>query len=251
MSAPASFGAWLKQQRESLNLRQAESGRQIGCTASLRQKTKGSEGWPTCQTNVMHQPNFEAARQYALERLQRELSPLITYHTLAHSVEEVVPAANQIAALEAVTGEDLLLLRTAAFYHDIGFVEQVHDHEDGSVRIVTTALPGFGYAPVQIEAIVGMILATQLPQKPHTLLEQVLADADLGILGQADYLLRNAALRDEMAAFGLTMTDTQWYGSQLKFIRDHNYFTASARQLCDAQKQINVAAMAALLAQTQ
>jgi hypothetical protein len=39
----------------------------------------------------------------------------------------------------------------------------------------------------------------------------------------------------------------QWYGSQLKFIRNHRYFTASARQLCDAQKQINVAAMAALL----
>jgi uncharacterized protein len=199
----------------------------------------------------MHQPDFEAAQRYALERLQRELSPLITYHSLAHTLDEVAPAADQFAVLEGVVGEDLLLLRTAALYHDIGYVEQHHDHEDGSVRIVTAVLPGFGYGPVQIEVIVGIILATQLPQKPQTLPEQIMADADLRVLGQADYLPRNAALREELAAFGLIMTDTQWYGSQLKFIRDHRYFTVSACQLCDAQKQINIAAMAALLAQSQ
>ena len=59
------------------------------------------------------------------------------------------------------------------------------------------------------------------------------------------------ALREELAAFGLIMTDPQWYDSQLKFIRDHRYFTASSRQLRDAQKQINIAAMATLLAQSQ
>ena len=199
----------------------------------------------------MHLPDFEAAQQYALRRLQRELSPLIAYHSLAHTLNEVVPATDQIAALEGVTSEDLLLLRTAAFYHDIGFAEQHHEHEEGSIRIVTAVLPGFGYAPVQIEAIVGIIRATQLPQQPHTLLERIMADADLKILGQADYLPRNAALREELAAFGLIMTDTQWYGSQLKFIREHRYFTASARQLCDAQQQINVAAMTALFARSQ
>jgi uncharacterized protein len=201
--------------------------------------------------SVMHIPDFEAARQYSLRRLQHELSPLIAYHSLAHTLNEVVPATDHLAALEGVTNEDLLLLRTAAFYHDIGFVEQQHDHEDGSIRIVTAVLPDFGYAPVQIEVIVGIILATQLPQQPRTLLERIMADADLKILGQVDYLPRNAALRAELAAFGLIATDREWYGSQLKFIRDHRYFTASARQLCDAQKQINVAAMTALFARSQ
>ena len=199
--------------------------------------------------SVMHQPDFEAARHYALDRLQRELAPLVTYHSLAHTRDEVAPAADQFAALEGVTGEDLLLLRTAALYHDIGYVEQHHNHEAGSARIVAMVLPGLGYSPAQIEVIAGIIRATQLPQEPHTLLEQILADADLNVLGQADSLPRNAALREELAAFGLAMTDAQWYGSQLQFIRDHRYFTAAARSLRDAQKQINMAAMAALLAQ--
>ena len=199
--------------------------------------------------SAMRQPDFEAARQYALNRLQRELSPLVTYHTVAHTLDEVAPAADEFAALEGVTGEDLLLLRTAAIYHDCGYVEQQHDHEEASARIAAAVLPGFGYSPAQIEVIVGIIRATQLPQDPHTLAEQIMADADLNVLGQADYLLRSAALRQELAAFGRAMTDAQWYGSQLQFIHDHRYFTAAARSLRDAQKQVNIAAMAALLAQ--
>jgi uncharacterized protein len=198
----------------------------------------------------MRQPDFEAARQYALDRLQRELSPLITYHTVAHTLDEVAPAADQFAALEGVTGEDLLL-RTAAIYHDSGYVEQQHEHEEGSVRIAAAALPGFGYSPAQIEVIAGIIRATQLPQDPRTLVEKIMADADLNVLGQADYLSHSAALRQEWAALGRPMTDAQWYGSQLQFLRDHRYFTAAARSLRGAQKQINMAAMAALLAQCQ
>ncbi len=197
----------------------------------------------------MSQDHFEPARQYVLDRLARELSPLITYHSLAHTLEEVIPAAEQIAALEGVTGEDLLLLRTAAVYHDAGFVEQHHAHEESSARIAATALPRFGYTPEQIAVIVNIILATRLPQAPQTFLEQIMADADLNVLGQANFLLRNAALRQELAAFGQVKTDAQWYGTQLQFIRDHRYFTATASRLLDRQKQINVAAMTALLAQ--
>src|SRR3974377_1485019 len=199
--------------------------------------------------DVMRQPDFEAARQYALNRLQRELVPAVVYHSLSHTRDEVAPAADQIAALEVVIGEDLLILRTAALYHDIGFVEQYHNHEAASMRIAAAVLPAFCYSPAQIDAFAGISAATRVPQEPHTFLEQIMADADLDILGQAEFLPRNAVLRKELAAFGQVMTDAQWYGRHLQFIRDHRYFTAAARSLRDAQKQVNVAAMAALLAQ--
>ena len=199
----------------------------------------------------MDPPNFELARQVVLDRLARELSPQLTYHSLAHTRDEVVPAADRIAALEGLTGEDLMLLRTAAVFHDIGYVEQHHLHEEGSARLAAAVLPQFDYTPTQIAVIVDIILATQLPQVARTLPEQILADADLAILGQTDYLLRNAALRQELAALVKPATDQQWYGGQLNFIRNHRYFTRAARSLYEAQQQINVAAMAALLAQCE
>ncbi len=199
----------------------------------------------------MSQPDFEQARQTALDRLARELPSQVTYHSLAHTLDEVYPAADQFAVLEGVTGEDLLLLCTAAIYHDIGYVEQHTHHEENSARIASAMLPDFGYDRAQISIVVDAILATRLPQQPHSLLERILADADLSVLGGKDYLPRSAALREELAAFGQAMTDVEWYGGQLEFIRDHRYFTPAARALRDAQKQINVAAMAALLAKCQ
>jgi uncharacterized protein len=199
----------------------------------------------------MNPPNFELARQYVVDRLARELSPQLTYHSLAHTRDEVVPAADRLAALAGLTGEDLLLLRTAAIFHDIGYVEQHHLHEEGSVRMAVAILPSFDYTPAQIAIIADIILATRLPQVARTLPEQILADADLAILGQTDYLPRNAALREELAALIKPATDQQWYAGQLNFIHGHRYFTNAARSLYEAQQQINIAAMAALLARCE
>ena len=196
----------------------------------------------------MTQPDFEQARRYALGRLERELSPKLVYHSLGHTRDDVVPAAERFAALEGVAGEELLLLLTAAFYHDIGFVEQRANHEDVSARIASEVLPQFGYSPAHISAISDMIMATKLPQASQTLSEKILADADLDVLGREDFMARNQALRAELAAYGQTTTDAQWHKSQLKFIQNHCYFTAAARTLRDAQKQKNIAALRELIA---
>lgn len=199
----------------------------------------------------MSQPDFEGARLYALERLERELPPSMIYHTLEHTRDEVVPAAEQIAAAEGVNGEELILLRTAAYYHDLGYIEQSKDHEDISARIATENLPRFGYTPEQIKTILGMIMATKLPQCPVTLLEEILADADLSVLGKEEGLERNLDLRAEFAANGRAVTDQSWYASQINFLRKHQYFTSAAHTLRDMQKQKNIATLEKLLAESQ
>lgn len=199
----------------------------------------------------MDQPDFKRARQYALERLERELPPTLIYHSLAHTRDDVVPAAERLAALERVDGEALLLLRTAAFYHDLGHVEQYTDNEAIAIRIAAEVLPHFGYSAAHIQVISGLIMATKLPQSPCTLLEEIMADADLDILGRDDFLARNQDLRAERAALGMLTTDEEWYRGQLEFIQSHRYFTAGARTLRDARKQQNIEEMIKLLEKCQ
>ena len=199
----------------------------------------------------MAQLDFEAARHYALQRLERELPPACVYHSLAHTRVEVVPAVERLASLEGVEDDALLLLRTAAYYHDIGLVRQRANHEAAGVRIAVAALPRFGYNPAQIRAIGGMIMATRLPQRPRTPLEALLADADLDVLGRADFIHRNQALRAEIEAFGAAVGDAQWYDQQLRFIQAHRYWTAAARALRDDQKRANCAALLRLLEECQ
>ncbi len=56
----------------------------------------------------MNSPDFEAARAYALQRLEIELDSQLVYHSFGHTWDEVVPAAERLAEMEEVDGEGLL-----------------------------------------------------------------------------------------------------------------------------------------------
>jgi CheY-like chemotaxis protein/predicted metal-dependent HD superfamily phosphohydrolase len=192
--------------------------------------------------------DYEAARRYALERLERELPPELTYHNLYHTVEDVLPAVQRLAALSGIPAEEARLLEIAAVYHDTGFTVQRLEHERLGAEIAGQVLPGFGFSPTQVAAIQGMIMATQLPQSPRTRLEEILCDADLDVLGREDYGERNKALRAEMATSGLVLSDEDWCRSQLELLEKHRYFTAAARKLRAEGKQKNIEAVKERLA---
>lgn len=195
----------------------------------------------------MAHPNFERARHYVLGRLERELAPTLYYHNIAHTRDDVLPAAERLATLAGLGAEDRLLLCTAALFHDVGFVEMRQGHEQVSVRIAAAVLPDFGFAPAQVAAVCQIIMATQLPALPQDPLGALLADADLDALGRDDFFARQHALRTEMAAYGTTLSDEDWYRAQLHFLENHRYFTAPARTLRDTGKRAHIAALRELL----
>jgi hypothetical protein len=108
-------------------------------------------------------------------------------------------------------------------------------------------LPGFGYNDEQVEIIQQAVLATTLPQSPQTLLQRILADADLDLLGRADFMLLNRNLRRELSLYGKEFSDREWYISQIEFIQSHIYFTASARNLRDVGQRKNMMELKRLL----
>ncbi len=191
----------------------------------------------------MSRQNFEQAKQYALQRLEKELSPGLYYHGLRHTTEDVVPATEKFAEGEGIQGESLDLVLTAAWFHDLGFIEVRAGHEVIGARIASEVLPGFGFTEEQVQIVKGIIMATVVPQSPLTILEQIMADADLDVLGRDDFMLRNGNLRRELAFFGEEFTDIQWFSGQLRFVETHTYFTAAARALRDAGQAKNVAMM--------
>jgi len=191
--------------------------------------------------------DWTAARDYALGRLEEELPPELTYHNVEHTRDEVLPTVQHLAALAGLGEEDTHLLETAAAYHDLGFTVQRQEHERLGAEIAARVLPGFGFSPGQIAAIQGMIMATECPQSPRTPLEEILADADLDVLGREDFWQRNGQLREELAASGTQLDDEHWFASQLQMLRSHRYWTAAARTLRDGGKEKNIDGLGLLL----
>jgi uncharacterized protein len=183
--------------------------------------------------------DFDRAREYVLNKLSLELPSHLQYHSVWHTEQEVVEKSLSLALQENLSSSQIILVHTAALYHDIGFIVSREEHEFISAKIAAEILPQFGYSNGHIDAIQNMIMATRIPQKPQNLLEAIIADADLDLLGRTDFLSRNDALRKELANEGVYYSDFDWYQNQLSFIRSHKYFTASARRLQSAQKHEN------------
>ena len=192
------------------------------------------------QTDKLAQPDFKAAKQYALARLEHELPPELHYHDFAHTLKYVIPATERLAQAEGINGEARELLSVAAHYHDLGYLIDRKAHEAAGARIVSEVLPRFGFSPTQIDVIKNLILATRMPQTPTTHLEQILADADLDVLGTIEFFPTSVKLRKEQAVFGHQEDDLTWYRNQLEFLQNHEYFTASAKKLRDAGKRANM-----------
>lgn len=191
----------------------------------------------------MSTPEFERAREYVLNRLEKELPPNLFYHGIHHTRDDVLPAVARLAALANLSEKEILLLKTAALYHDVGFIEQYELNEPVAVRIVAEILPSFGYSRRQVQRVQHIIAATQMPQAPNGLLENIMCDADLDSLGREDYFQVSSNLRKEQEARGLVMPDREWFESQLAFLTSHQYFSSQARALREAGKQDNIAAV--------
>jgi len=186
------------------------------------------------------QIDFKGAEKYALDRLTHELSPSLSYHSFCHTKSEVVEQVALLAAEENLSVLNTALVHTAAVYHDIGFIVIRDDHERISAQIAASVLPRYGFNQDHTNMVKGMIMATRLPQKPQNHLEEIVADADLDLLGRADYFIRNRKLRMELALEGHLYSDENWYRNQLFFLQNHRYFTAAARRLRSAQKHENI-----------
>lgn len=180
--------------------------------------------------------DYQQAKTYALKRLQEELHESLYYHGLHHTLD-VCRAVEALAFAENISEENFTLIRTATVYHDIGFVEQYQDHEIISCRIAGDSLPQFDYTPQQVEIIQNIILATRIPQNPHTHLEEILCDADLDYLGRRDFFKVADTLQKEWMAFGIISSEQEWHDRQIQFLEQHQYFTKTAREKRGHQKK--------------
>lgn len=182
------------------------------------------------------------AKAYILERLRTELPKERTYHSLGHTLD-VYASAIDIAEQEGISGEDLVLLKTAALYHDCGFIMHGIDHEEHGCTVVREQLPRFGYSAVQVRRICDMIMATRIPQAPRNKLSRILCDADLDYLGRGDFEVIGATLFAEMRTFGVLKTEREWNQLQVRFLERHTYFTSTNKRLREPVKQAHLAAL--------
>ncbi len=179
---------------------------------------------------------FTDLQELILDKLERELPPYLYYHNYKHTID-VINQAELIGLGEGVSEEELLLLKTAALFHDAGHIIQYENHEYYGCQMAKEYLPKFKYTQEQIERICELILATKLPPKPKNLLEKIMCDADLDYLGREDFIPVSNTLYEELKAQGKINSLNEWNKIQVKFLTGHQYFTETANRLREVNKE--------------
>lgn len=182
---------------------------------------------------------FNSVYTFLMQQLQTRLPAHFTYHNARHT-KEVVLAVEALAKKEGLAGNDLLILRTAALFHDAGFLVDAQNHEEHSCRLARTHLPQYDYTGEQIDAVCRLIDATKMPHDPQTAAARILCDADLAYLASSHFLQRSNDLFQEMNATGHIKDRNDWQELQIRFLQTHRYFTPTAIREWTGKKQHNI-----------
>ena len=176
-----------------------------------------------------------ALEHFMYEKLKNELPNNLYYHSI-HHVEDVLAAAIVLAGNEAISEDELELIKIAVLFHDSGFTKGAIDHEISGCNIAREILPNYGFAASQIQSICAMIMATKIPQTPKNIMEEIICDADLDYLGRDDYDSIGNNLFREISMYRF-MDEIDWLRLQIKFLETHHYFTKTAIRLRKQNKE--------------
>jgi HD superfamily phosphodiesterase len=191
--------------------------------------------------------NYAAAKVYILEKLERGLSRKLAYHGVHHTLD-VLAVVEELCEAEACTEYETQLVKTAALYHDAGFLTVTTGHESVGCDIARDMLPSFDYEVQEVEQICGMIMATKIPQSPQTRLEEILCDADLDYLGRTDFYHIGATLFRELQAYNVLHDEREWNRVQVSFLENHTFFTATNQARRTPRKMQHLAELRAVVA---
>jgi class 3 adenylate cyclase len=189
---------------------------------------------------------FTDIQEIILDKLEKELPEYLFYHNVKHTVD-VVTEVELIGWGEGCSDEEILLLKTAGLFHDAGHIVAYDNHEFYGTEMAKEMLPEYNYTQEQVERICEIIMATKLPPRPKSLLEEIICDSDLDYLGRSDFIPVSNTLYEELKAQNKIGELNDWNKLQVKFITGHQYFTNTARSLREVNKQLQIERIQSLI----
>ena len=167
--------------------------------------------------------------------------PGLVYHNLAHT-RQVVELCQQLGQHHGLQPAAFFELQAAAWLHDVGFTNgPAISHEERSAAMAQTLLEQLLVPPEVRARIAQAILATQWPQKPLGLTEEILADADLYNLSTPAFKQHSKLLRQERQLQSQQpINANSWLAESISMLQAHQYHTPFARQHWEPGKQANL-----------
>lgn len=163
----------------------------------------------------------------------------LLYHNFSHT-REVADATKKIATHYQLDERGWFIVCTAAWFHDTGYLlPNRESHELKSCELAEIFLKSVEVGDAEIEEIKKCIMATTIPQRPSTLPEQIICDADLFYFGTDVFSEKSKLLRKENEALkNIKIDANEWRAENIIMLEAHTFHTDYCRSLLDKSKAV-------------
>lgn len=189
---------------------------------------------------------FMDLQEEVLDIMEQNLPANLFYHNIKHTID-VITEVELIGWAEGLSEEDILILKLAGLFHDSGHIRDYKDHEFHGSQIAREILGNYNYPKDVIEKVCDLIMSTKFPPEPKNIMEEVICDSDLDYLGRSDFIPVSNNLYHELKERDMIGSLDEWNQLQLKFINSHQYYTETARNLREVNKQNQIERLEELL----
>ena len=176
---------------------------------------------------------------YVRELLSSKLPTNNYYHNIIHT-RKVVALAGELSENERCSEYEKLMISLALWFHDTGYINTDCEHEEESAKIAVEFLSDKGLTSEDLDLIKHLILMTKLNEKPQTLLDKIVKDADCGHVAMDDYLDVSENLKSEICLKNdKDISEVDWLKGNLDFLKKHQFYTDYAKQYWQPKKEEN------------
>jgi HD superfamily phosphodiesterase len=183
---------------------------------------------------------LKKAETFVLNCFNDNLNPNFVYHNFFHT-QFVVSKIHEIIQGENLTETEEEILLLAGWFHDIGYTINRVKHEDHSIVIAKDFLSQNRYSKKNTESVIACIATTKLNEKPNSLLEKIMQDADYSHLASVNYVKISNQLRTEFENTGCRVYSNQeWLEENITVFNDHKYYTKYANLNWNSTKNENL-----------
>ncbi|MCB0592982.1 MAG: HD domain-containing protein [Lewinellaceae bacterium] len=184
---------------------------------------------------------LQDARKYVYDYLTEHLPAEYTFHDYDHA-EEVAEISGLLAKKAELASEEALLLRLAAWFHDVGYSEGAEGHEERSAAVARRFMAEKGLKEEQIQAVEQLIRSTRHDHIPDTIPEKILHDANCSFLGRKRFGRRGQLLRlEEERVSGEQYSLLEWNRKLLDLQMSTKFHTIWAQEAFSRRKNKNIA----------
>lgn len=183
---------------------------------------------------------YKRIEEHVKSLFAEKFNPSLVFHNLSHT-ETVVARTKEIAGHYNLSEKELLILFTAAWFHDTGhLVTEPVGHEEKSVEIMKSFMMANMMDEGLINEVEQCILATRMPRNPVNLLQEIICDADTYHFGTKAFKLTNRAAMQEVKLRTGKADKFDFDKKTIEMLQTHQFYTSYCKDLLSRDKQKNI-----------